>query len=165
MLAKFLLLIAVIGLGAFNRRRSVPRLERIAAEGGSPGRDGVLLRRALRAEVALLVVVLGVTAALASYAPPVSAGGGPFATTTTLGPTQLEMSVDPARVGANQIHLYFFDSKSGAQYSKGKELTVTATLPDKQHRAAAAGAAALRPRPLHDPRRRCSTSPATGSWT
>jgi copper transport protein len=130
-LAKFLLLLAVIGLGAFNRRRSLPRLEKIAAGGGSPGRDGVLLRRALRAEAALLVVVLGVTAALASYAPPVSAGGGPFATTTTLGPTQLEMSVDPARVGANQIHLYFFDSKSGAQYSKGKELIVTATLPDK----------------------------------
>jgi copper transport protein len=119
-LAKFLLLLAVIGFAAYNRRRSLPALRRIAAAGESPGRAGVLLRRALRAELALLLVVLGVTAALASYAPPVTAQGGPFAETTTF-----------ARVGANQIHVYLFDSKTGAQYTAGKELTVTATLPDK----------------------------------
>ena len=34
--------------------------------------------------------------------------------------------------GANQIHVYFFDAKTGAQYTKGKELTVTATLPAKE---------------------------------
>jgi copper transport protein len=131
-LAKFLLVLVVIGFAAYNRRRSVPALKRIAASGEAPGRAGVMLRRALRAEVALLVVVIGVTAALASYAPPVSAQGGPFNTTTSFGPTQLEMSVDPARVGENQIHIFLFDSKTGAQYTKGKELTVTATLPDKE---------------------------------
>jgi copper transport protein len=130
-LAKFLLLICVIGFAAYNRRRSVPELNRIAASGESPGRAGLLLRRALRAEVALVLVILGVTAALASYAPPVSAQGGPFSGETTLGPTQLEISVDPARVGGNQIHVYLFDSKTGAQYTKGKELTMTASLPDK----------------------------------
>ena len=56
-LVKFLLLMVLIGIGAYNRRRSVPRLNRIAAGGESPGRAGLLLRRALRAEVALLVVV------------------------------------------------------------------------------------------------------------
>ncbi|HEY1853727.1 MAG TPA: CopD family protein [Solirubrobacterales bacterium] len=131
-LAKFLLLLVVIGFAAFNRRRSVPALRRIAESGESPGRAGVMLRRALRAEVALLLVVIGVTAALASYAPPVSAQGGPFSGEATLGPTQLEISVDPARVGENQIHVYLFDSKTGAQYTKGKELKVTATLPDKE---------------------------------
>ncbi len=130
-LVKFLLLLAVIAIGAYNRRRSVPALRRIASEGGSPGRAGLTLRRALRTEVALLLVVLGVTAALASYAPPVIAQSGPFSTTTTAGPTQLELTVDPARVGSNQIHLYFFDSVTGAQYTKGKELTVDASLPDK----------------------------------
>ena len=121
----------MIGVAAYNRRTSVPRLEAIAERGESPGLTGVLLRRALRAEVALLAVVIGVTAALASYAPPVSAQSGPFSITTTLGPTTLEMDVDPARVGANQMHIYFFDAKTGAQYTKGKELTVTATLPSK----------------------------------
>jgi len=131
-LAKFLLLLVVVAFAAYNRRRSVPRLRRIAESGETPGRTGVLLRRALRAEVALLLVVLGVTAALASYAPPISAQGGPFAETTTFGPTQMEITVDPARVGENQVHVFLFDSKTGAQYTKGKELTVTATLPDKE---------------------------------
>ncbi|MBS1879936.1 MAG: copper resistance protein CopC/CopD [Actinobacteria bacterium] len=131
-LAKFLLLLVVIGFAAYNRRRSVPELRRIAAAGETPGRAGLMLRRALRAELAVLLVVLGVTAALASYAPPISAQGGPFSTMTTLGPAQLELSVDPAQVGENQVHVYLFDSKTGAQYTKGKELKITATLPAKE---------------------------------
>jgi copper transport protein len=131
-LAKFLLLLAVIAIAAYNRQTVIPRLRRVAELGGSPGLPGVLLRRALRGEVALLAVVIGVTAALASYAPPVSAQSGPFSTTTEVGPTTLEMDVDPARVGANQIHIYFFDAKTGAPCKAGKELTVTATLPDKE---------------------------------
>jgi copper transport protein len=130
-LAKFLLLLCVMAVAAYNRRSSVPRLNAIAERGESPGRPGILLRRALRAEVALLAVVIGVTAALAGYAPPVSAQSGPFAITTEVGPTTLEMDVDPARVGANSMHIYFFDAKTGAPYKQGKELTVTATLPDK----------------------------------
>jgi copper transport protein len=130
-LIKFALLMVLIAIGAYNRRRSVPRLERIAAGGESPGRAGLLLRRALRAEVALLVVVLGVTAALASYAPPVTAQSGPFASESQFGPIQLEMTVEPAQVGANEIHLYLFDAKSGAPFSKIKELKAIASLPEK----------------------------------
>jgi len=130
-LIKFCLLMVLIGIGAYNRRNSVPRLNRIAAGGEAPGRAGLLLRRALRAEVALLVVVLGVTAALASYAPPITAQSGPFSAESTFGPIQLEMSVEPARVGANEIHIYLFDAKSGAPYAKVKQLEVTAALPDK----------------------------------
>ncbi len=131
-LAKLLLLLAVIGIAAYNRRALMPRLHRVALLGDSPGVPGVHLRRALRGEVALLAVVIGVTAALASYAPPVSAQPGPFATTTEVGPTTLELDVDPAAVGANQIHIYFFDAKTGSPYEEGKELTVTATLPEKE---------------------------------
>jgi copper transport protein len=131
-LAKFLLLLCVIGLASYNRRVLVPKLRQIAGEGGTPGEPGVLLRRALRGEIGLLVVVIGVTAALASYAPPVSAQGGPFAITTEVGPTTLEMDVDPARVGSNSMHIYFFDAKTGAPYKQGKELTITATLPEKE---------------------------------
>lgn len=130
-LIKFLLLLVLIALGAYNRRRTVPRLRRIATGGGSPGRVGVLLRRALRTEVALLVVVLGVTAALASYAPPVTAQSGPFSTESQFGPIELEMTVEPARVGANEIHIYLFDAKSGAPFAKIKQFEATASLPDK----------------------------------
>jgi copper transport protein len=130
-LIKFLLLVAaLIPLGAYNRYRSVPALERIAAGGEAPGRAGLLLRRALRGEVALLVVVLGVTAALAGYAPATAVQSGPFSGSASLGPAKLEVTVDPARVGSNQVHLYLFDARSGAQFGRIEELEVTATEPE-----------------------------------
>jgi copper transport protein len=127
-LIKFVLLLALVALGAVNRQRVVPALRRLAADGQPPGGDGRLLRRTLRAEVALVVVVLGVTSALVSYAPPSSAGSGPFSTTTRMGPIELETTLDPARVGANQLHVFLFDARSGAPYTRTKELTVQATL-------------------------------------
>jgi copper transport protein len=131
-LVKFLLLVgALIPLGAYNRYRSVPRLERIAAGGEPPGRPGLLLRRALRGEVALLVVVLGVTAALAGYAPATTVQSGPFSGSASLGPAELEMTVDPARVGSNQVHLYLFDARSGVQFDRVRELELTATMPEE----------------------------------
>lgn len=130
-LIKLVLLVALlIPLGAYNRYRSVPRLERIAAGGEAPGRAGLLVRRTLRGEVALVLVVLAVTAALAGYAPATAAQSGPFSGSAALGPAELEITVDPARVGSNQVHLYLFDSKSGAQFSRIEELEVTATEPE-----------------------------------
>ena len=48
-----------------------------------------------------------------------------------MGPIELQTTVDPARVGANQLHVYLFDARSGAPYTKTKELTVHASLPSK----------------------------------
>lgn len=131
-LIKLVLLVGLlIPLGAYNRYRSVPRLERIAAGGEAPGRTGLLLRRALRSEVALVLAVLAVTAALAGYPPPTTSLPGPFSTDVSLGPAELEMTVDPARVGSNQIHLYLFDARSGGQLTRVKQLDLNATLPEK----------------------------------
>jgi copper transport protein len=123
---KIVLLLALICLGAFNRRRSVPRLRALAEAGAPPGRAGLLLRGALRAEVALIAVVLAVTAALSAYAPSITVASGPVSRTATVGPAQLQMTVDPARVGANQIHLYLIDPRSGAQFDRAKEVDVDA---------------------------------------
>ena len=41
------------------------------------------------------------------------------------------MTVEPARVGLNTIHLYLIDAKTGAQFTATKELTATAKLPSK----------------------------------
>ena len=76
------------------------------------------------------MVVLGVTAALAGYAPATAVQSGPFSGSASLGPAELEITVDPARVGSNQVHLYLFDATSGAQFSGVKELEVTATEPE-----------------------------------
>jgi copper transport protein len=138
-LAKTALLLTLIGLGWVNRRRVIPALERIIGVGEPPGSAGGLARRAIRGELALMLTVLGVTAALVSYAPPIDAASGPFSTSTTLGPAELEMTVEPAQVGLNTVHLYLIDAKTGTQFTATKELTVTARLP----------ARGIGPLPLH----------------
>ena len=55
-----------------------------------------------------------------------------MSTSADLGPARLELTVDPARVGPNEIHVYLFDRASGRQYDATKELTVTAELPARQ---------------------------------
>lgn len=161
-LIKSALLAGLIALGAFQRRRSVPRLARAAAAGEQPGGAGVLLRRALRGELATMVVVLGVTAALVSYAPPAGAVAGPFSAARDLGPARLELTVEPARVGANEIHLYLFDRRSGAQYDRVRQLRITA-----EQGAREIGPLALRSSktgPGHYTVRRADLIPA-GDWT
>jgi copper transport protein len=131
-LIKIGLALVLIALGYSNQRVALPALRRAAAEGDSPGAAGVGIRRSLRTEIALLAVVIGVTSALVSYAPASgSAPAGPFSGTKTTGPIQMQLTVDPARVGANTMHLYLLDAKTGAPYNGTKELTVTAKLPSK----------------------------------
>jgi len=127
-LIKVALIVALIAIGAVNRRRVLPRLRELVRESAPPGAAGHELRRMLRAEVALVVVVLGVTAALVSYPPPSSLAGGPFGASTTLGPLRMEATVDPARLGPNEIHLYLLDAKDSKPSTVTKELTVTLAL-------------------------------------
>ena len=129
-LIKIALVAGLIALGAFNRQGIRPRLAAFDAAGQAPGRAGIELRRSIRAELVLMVCALGVTAALVSYAP-ASGSSGPFSTDKTLGPATLELTVDPARTGANEVHLYLFDRDTGRQFSPIKQLTVTARLPDR----------------------------------
>jgi copper transport protein len=91
----------------------------------------VLLRRALRWEVTLLVLVFGVTAALTAYPPPSALSSGPFSTTRTIGPAQMQLTVDPSRAGRNQIHLYLLNPRDGTQFTRAKEVQLSASLPDK----------------------------------
>ncbi len=130
-LVKIALLLALIGLGWVNRGRVIPALQRLVGDGRPPGGIGALGRRTMRGELALMICVFGVTAALIGYAPPIDAASGPFSVNTTLGPAELEMTVEPAKVGLNTIHLYLIDAKTGAQFTPTKELTATAKLPAK----------------------------------
>jgi len=130
-IVKTVLFACSIGLGFVNRERVIPALVRLVGGGQSPGGVGVLARRTMRGELGLVLCVFGVTAALISYTPPVDAAAGPFSTNTTIGSAVLEMTVEPARVGLNTIHLYLINAKSGTQFTATKELTVTARLPAK----------------------------------
>jgi copper transport protein len=131
-LVKIVLFGGIVALGYVNRRRLLPALEHAARDGTSPGRAGLLLRRTLRTELSLGVAALAATGALAGYAPSVAESGGPFSTTADIGPARLEVTVDPARVGPNEMHVYLFDRRDGSQFDATKELTVTAALPEKR---------------------------------
>jgi copper transport protein len=126
-LIKIAVALAIVALGAFNRQRLLPALRSAT----TPGRAGVLLRRTLRAELLLGLTALGATGALSTYAPSIAMSSGPYATSAVIGPARLEVTVDPAKVGPNQLHLYLFDRKTGAPFDRTKEIRVTAALPGK----------------------------------
>jgi copper transport protein len=126
------LLVVLIGFGAANRQRLLPALREAERRGEAPGRPGALFRRTLRSEVALIVVVLGVAAALVSYSPPsAQSAEGPVSGTATLGPATLDYTVDPAQVGRNRLHLYLFDPEDGSQFTEAEDFGVQLELEDK----------------------------------
>jgi copper transport protein len=101
-LVKVTLLLPVLALGAFNNRVSVPGLR---IELAAVRRRFV---QAAAAELALLAGLLAVTAALVEQ-PPAKAQAvatGPFSTTAQLGPNELDLTVDPAQLGRNEMHMF-----------------------------------------------------------
>jgi copper transport protein len=71
-MAKVALFLALIGLGAYNQRRLLPRLRQQALEGADPGRAAALLRRAVGFEIGFALVVLGVTSVLVVTQPAIA---------------------------------------------------------------------------------------------
>jgi copper transport protein len=127
-LIKLVLFGALVVLGWLNRQRNLPALR---GSGGAPQRAGVLLRRTLRVELALGLSVLAVTGALAGYPPSTAVSSGPVTREADVGMAHMELTVDPATPGPNEIHLYLFDHHTGAQFTGAKEVTATAALPAK----------------------------------
>ncbi len=131
-IVKSVLVAGLLALGWRNRRRTLPALAREAASGAAPGRPGLTLRRALRAEVALGVAALAATGALAGYSPTSATAGGPYSASADLGPARAELTVEPATAGPNEIHLYFFARSDGRQWDAARQLTVSASLPSER---------------------------------
>ncbi len=126
LLVKVALLMPLLVLGAFNNRVSVPRL-RSAAAGPRTRRRFV---GSVAVELALMVVIVGVTAVLISE-PPAKAqaviAAGPISREGKVGPYDFAITVDPARVGSNSIHLTLLDSTG--QLAAVDEIGLSATLP------------------------------------
>jgi copper transport protein len=159
---KSALVLGLLCLGAWNRRRTLPALAREARAGEPPGRPGVALRRALRAEVALGIAALATTGALAGYSPGGVQASGPYSDSADLGPARAELTVEPALAGPNEVHLYFFDRADGTQWNATKELTVDASLPERD--IAPIELEARRAGPGHYVIRGAPLAPA-GAWT
>jgi copper transport protein len=122
-LLKVGLLLPLLGIGLFNNRVSVPGLRLELA--------GVRRRfvRAAALELVLIAAVLGVTAALVQE-PPAKAqivSSGPYSSTARLGPYELDTTVEPARVGDNEVHLYVL--QPSGQPANSAEAHIFASLP------------------------------------
>ena len=127
LLAKVALLVPLVALGAFNNRISVPRLR--AAAAGS--REKQAFARTVGVELALLLVVVGVTTALVAE-PPAKAqaavASGPVTREGEIGPYTFTLTVDPAATGPNSVHVYLLD-RTGA-LAHVDEVALSATLPE-----------------------------------
>lgn len=116
LLAKVALVAVVVAVAATNRYRLLPQVAAAAVE-DPPADDGEAWRSLLarvRVEVVLLVAVLGVTSVLTYVVPAkVAAVRGPVTATATLGDGSVDVTVDPARSGRNDIHFYVLDAGGG----------------------------------------------------
>jgi copper transport protein len=123
LIIKLVLLAAIVLAGALNRR-SLGRL--VAGAGGAAAG----LRRAMRVEVAIAVVVLAATAALVRSTPPASAGG-PVNRELDLGGIRAELIIEPATTGPNDYHVYLFDRETGAQVRRVKGVVLRLEQPEE----------------------------------
>jgi copper transport protein len=109
LLVKLGAFLPILALGFINNRWMKPRIVRSVEQGepldaGAPLRA---LRRLVRIEIALGIVVIAITALLVNLPPArVEAGvEGPFTTEAMLGHGEIHVMVDPNRVGENEVHI------------------------------------------------------------
>ena len=95
----------LVTFGWMNRRHLVPLVERTAAP----------LLRSVRWEIVAAVGVLAVTAVLIDQPPGRSSVDRPFNSYETSDEVMVQLTVQPARAGTNDMHLYFYDAATSAQ--------------------------------------------------
>jgi copper transport protein len=113
------LVVVVIVLGAFNRYRLVPAIDaRDAAEEFAPPHDGArrLLRSIVVAELALLLVVVGVTSVMVTRSPLQSTASAqaPSVEASTIalsGGGTADVTVTPGRTGFNAVDVTLRDAE------------------------------------------------------
>lgn len=156
---KLALAVIVIGIGAWNHFRLVPRVQEavVAVPAGGSGTTGstaghttargeddppvavrtglawLRLRRTVRAEVGLLLAVLLVTGVLQNQRPAAQALGigGAFQVTEQLTDgLSLDIVVDPNVAGMNSIHLYLLD-ETDRTVSDVEEVTLELSMLDQ----------------------------------
>ncbi len=135
-LLKIGILALVLGVAAVSRRIVRRRLVAPGDEAAQLAPAGVRrLRRSVLTEVAGAVLILGLTSALvqttpartASAAAPSGPNPGIFATTLDSKLFQLQLDVEPAKLGNNEVHLYAY-APDGAPVAV-KEWKASAALP------------------------------------
>jgi copper transport protein len=125
LLVKVAVVAVVALLGAYNHLRLVPALLRGKAKAAL-----AQLGTTLRLEAMALVAVIGLTAVLVVVTPGrTEAEGGVVEEVVTLGEAgSVQVTISPATVGPNVIHLYLFDP-DGRPADIAETVTLELTLP------------------------------------
>ena len=124
LLVKLALVAAVLAVGAYNHRKLVPAIRNAGDAAWQR------LRSTVRLEVAGLVLVVAVTGVLVNLVPARDAAGlgGILSVRRPVGDThQVDITVDPNRVGPNEMHIYLFTNEG--RPAKAEEITVGLTMP------------------------------------
>lgn len=121
-LLKLALLAGIAALGWRSRTRLLPRL--------SAGRDPAGARQAFRrlalAEVGLMVLAFGAATGLASSIPAEAEAASRIASiASAFGDGQINLTIDPAVVGPNVMHLYYLDDAGRPRAVTEPNLTLT----------------------------------------
>lgn len=110
---------ALLAIGWANRRRYIPLIAKTIAP----------LTRSVRVELAVVLVVLALTAGLVNQPPAANAVNRSYETTVVSGEASLLLQVTPARAGLNDVHMYFYDKSGLASYDTDA-VEVTAAVGD-----------------------------------
>lgn len=124
LITKLILVLLVLGVAAYNQRKLVPAVQ----QAGVDARHR--LRSTVRLEVLGIVIVIAVTGVLANLIPARDAAGitGPLSERRPLGEEHfVDITVDPNRVGLNEIHIYVFSNDGRA--ADADEISVGLSLP------------------------------------
>ena len=133
LLVKVLLVVTVIVMGAYNRRRLIPAMSAGAGAASEPRRR---LGRVVRIELAVLLGVVGVTAVLVARSPVSSTAAAPPPVTTpdavelplSDGAGTVSFTIAPARAGSNELRLTLLDP-AGQPLEPVEDPTVELTEP------------------------------------
>jgi copper transport protein len=133
LLAKVAAVLGVLAVAAWNRFRLVPVVARDALADPGSG-ESVAWRRLstlLRVELGVLAGVLVLTGVLVNVTPgKASLDRGPVTATAPLGEGEMEVTVDPASPGRNDVHIYLFDAQ-GRPDDRFDDATVRLELPEQ----------------------------------
>ncbi|MEX2562533.1 MAG: copper resistance protein CopC [Nitriliruptoraceae bacterium] len=116
LVAKLTIVLIVVGIAAWNRWRLVPGLDSVIHTPTSVDGDPTVPRQLVvttRIEAGLLGVVLVLSGFLAALPPPVQSAATQDMLVTIVevdAEVELELVVDPSRVGLNTVHLYALDA-------------------------------------------------------
>ena len=131
LVAKVVAVAAIAALAGWNRLRLLPRVAAAAVEDPpvDDARSWTALVRLVRLEAVGIVVVLGLTAVLVNVTPAADAyRPGQVTRSAALGDGSVDVTVDPATPGRNDVHIYVFDA-SGALDDTYTEASVRLELP------------------------------------